>query len=92
MAKIEIKILRYDPDNGKRKKFVTYSIEKNKNSTILEGLLQIYEKNDSTLAFSYGCRVKNCGLCAVNVDGKPRYACVTRIKAGMKISPLETFL
>jgi len=89
VAKIEIKILRYDPDNGKRKKFVTYSIEKNKNSTILEGLLQIYEKNDSTLAFSYGCRVKNCGLCAVNVDGKPRYACVTRIKAGMKISPLD---
>jgi len=89
VAKIEINILRSDPEKGEEKEFVTYSIEKNNNSTILEGLLRVYETNDSTLAFSYGCRVKNCGLCAVNADGKPRYACLTKIKDGMNIAPLE---
>ncbi len=89
MAQITIHILRYNPEDCVSKQFVTYPIETNKNSTILEGLLQVYERDDSTLAFSYGCRVKNCGLCAVNVNGQPRYACVTKIKDGMKISPLE---
>ncbi|SPD74295.1 conserved hypothetical protein [uncultured Desulfobacterium sp.] len=86
---IFIKILRYNPNNSQIGHNETFRIEANNNSTILEGLLQVYEKYDSTLAFSYGCRVKNCGLCAVNVDGKPHYACVTRIRDGMQISPLE---
>ena len=89
MAEIKVKILRYDPDGRGNKDFEQYSIEINKNSTILEGLLQIYERYDSTLAFSYGCRAKNCGLCAVNANGKPCYACVTRIKDGMEISALN---
>jgi succinate dehydrogenase/fumarate reductase iron-sulfur protein len=89
MSKIKIKILRHYPDSGGTQNFEQYSIEINKNSTILEGLLQIYERYDSTLAFSFGCRVKNCGLCAVNANGKPCYACVTRIENGMEISPLN---
>ncbi|SPD74108.1 conserved hypothetical protein [uncultured Desulfobacterium sp.] len=86
---ISIKILRYNPENCDIGHYESYRIEANTNSTILEGLLQVYERYDSTLAFSYGCRVKNCGLCAVNVDGRPHYACVTRIRDGMRISPLK---
>jgi succinate dehydrogenase / fumarate reductase iron-sulfur subunit len=89
MNMIEIKILRCHPDNNKKQKLVAYSIHTNKDSTILEGLLRIYERNDSTLAFSYGCRLKNCGLCAVNANGRPCYACLTRITDGMTISPLK---
>lgn len=89
MSKVNVKILRYDPENGANNAFVTYSVGAHKNSTIIEALLQIYERYDSTLAFNYGCRVKNCGLCAVNVDGKPHYACVTRIEDNMRISPIE---
>ena len=89
MNEISVKILRYNPDDGETGHYETYRIETNTNSTILEGLLQVYERYDSTLAFSYGCRVKNCGLCAVTVDGRPHYACVTRIRDGMQISPLE---
>ena len=89
MAEIEIQILRSGPENGQKRKFESYSITVNNNSTVLEGLLQVYEKYDPTFAFSYGCRFKNCGLCAVNVNGKPRYACLTKIKDGMQIAPLE---
>ncbi|MDY6864074.1 MAG: 2Fe-2S iron-sulfur cluster-binding protein [Thermodesulfobacteriota bacterium] len=89
MKKIRIKVLRYNPENGVEKEFSTYEVDKDENSTILEGLQQIYERNDSTLAFNYGCRVKNCGLCAVNADGKPYYACITKIKDSMEITPLN---
>ena len=89
MKDITIKIRRYDSGDEKTSSYQSFQIKTNANSTILEGLMQVYEKYDSTLAFSYGCRVKNCGLCAVDVDGKPHYACVTRISDGMQISPLK---
>jgi len=89
MSEITVKILRYNPDGRGDKDLEQYSIDINKSSTILEGLLQIYERYDSTLSFGYGCRVKNCGLCAVNANGKPCYACVTGIEDGMEISALN---
>ncbi|MDY6973012.1 MAG: 2Fe-2S iron-sulfur cluster-binding protein [Thermodesulfobacteriota bacterium] len=88
MSKINVEVLRYDPENGEEGTHVTYSLDAHENSTIMEALLKIYEENDSTLAFNYGCRVKNCGLCVVNVNGKPRYACTTRIEDNVKISPI----
>jgi succinate dehydrogenase/fumarate reductase iron-sulfur protein len=90
MTKINIKILRYNPENGGEKEFFNYEIEKDKKSTVLEGLIQIYERHDSTFAFNYGCRLKNCGLCTVNADGKPCYACITEVKDGLTIAPLES--
>ena len=56
--------------------------------TVLEALAYIYEEIDPTLAFRFGCRFDKCGLCAVEVNGKPRMGCLTPIRAGMKIGPL----
>ncbi|MGE5576917.1 MAG: 2Fe-2S iron-sulfur cluster-binding protein [Syntrophothermus sp.] len=47
--------------------------------TVLTALLYIYENLDSTLAFRHGCRAGRCGLCAVEVNGKPRLACKTPV-------------
>lgn len=56
--------------------------------TVLEALLQIYEHLDPTLAFRFGCRFSKCGLCAVEVNGRPRMACFTEVRDGMRIGPL----
>ena len=58
-------------------------------STVLEILMQIYDTQDSSLAFNHGCRVKNCGLCVVNVNGRPRFACVSQITPNAEITPLK---
>ena len=89
MSEITINIWRSNPDEGGDKGFETYTVQKNENSTILEVLIQVYERYDSTLAFGYGCRVKNCGLCAMRANGRPCYACVTRVEDGMEIRPLD---
>jgi len=46
-------------------------------TTVLQALQYIYEKLDPTLAFEYSCRYNRCGLCGVEVNGRPRLACVT---------------
>ena len=51
--------------------------------------MHIYENIDPTLAFRFGCRFNTCGLCAVEVDGRPRMGCDAEVKDGMKIAPLS---
>ncbi|NWQ43414.1 hypothetical protein MLOOGBEN_22200 [Bacillus sp. EB106-08-02-XG196] len=58
-------------------------------STILEALQQIKQDVDPTLAIRYGCRYKHCGLCGISVNGTARMACMTKVKTGMTIGPLE---
>ncbi len=84
-----ISIRRYDPDNDSDPRWVEYGAPEGERVTVLETLMHIYENLDPTLAFRFGCRFNKCGLCAVEVDGRPRMACFTEIKDGMKIGPLS---
>lgn len=88
MAKINVYVQRghgYNQENKMKK----YTVEINEGeSTILEALQQIQEEQDDSLALRYGCRFKQCGLCAVNVNGHSRMACMTKIKDGMILKPL----
>ena len=85
----KISIRRYDPQAGTEAKWVEYSAPEGERVTVLETLMHIYENDDPTLAFRFGCRFGKCGLCAVEVDGRPRMACFTEIKDGMRIGPLS---
>ena len=85
---IRISIKRYDPDRGGEPAWVDYEVPAHERTTVLETLMNIYENQDPTLGFRFGCRFDKCGLCAVEVNGKPRMACYTDIKEGMKIGPL----
>ncbi|HLA28995.1 MAG TPA: 2Fe-2S iron-sulfur cluster-binding protein [Syntrophales bacterium] len=89
MKKIAVKVLRYDPEGANKDRFEEFKVAVEEKSTVLEILMQIYDTQDSSLAFNHGCRAKNCGLCAVNVNGHPRYACVSEITANAEISPLK---
>ena len=85
----KISIRRYDPQAGTEARWIEYSAPDGKRVTVLEALMSIYENEDPTLAFRFGCRFGKCGLCAVEVDGRPLMACFTEIKDGMKIGPLS---
>lgn len=85
---IRISIERCDQDKGGEPGWVDYEVPAHERTTVLEALMDIYENQDPTLAFRFGCRFDKCGLCAVEVNGKPRMACYTDIKEGMKIGPL----
>src|SRR5690606_29157376 len=58
---------------------------------VLDALIKIKDKIDSTLTFRRSCREGVCGSCAMNVDGVNTLACIKSIediKAEVNIYPL----
>lgn len=83
-------VKRYHPEKSPSYYESTHSLNFNdKRPTVLQALISIYENMDPTLAFSYNCRYKKCGLCAVEVDGHPALACVTPLQEQQTIGPLS---
>ena len=78
----------------KKKSFeVEYTYKKktpNERPMVLDVLLQAQEDRIDDLSFRYGCRARNCGVCTIDVNGKPRLACRARVKENDLISPLST--
>jgi succinate dehydrogenase/fumarate reductase iron-sulfur protein len=65
-----------------------YAVPRGEYRNVLEALSHVYEHEDSTLAFRVGCRYKTCGLCAIEIDGAPKIACLTKLKDEMVLRPL----
>lgn len=57
---------------------------------VLDVLLQAQATMMPDLAFRYGCRARNCGVCTININGRPRIACRSRAREGDRISPMAT--
>ncbi len=92
-----LKIYRWDPENINSKKpyLATYPIYQHEcGPMILDALILIKNKQDSTLTFRRSCREGICGSCAMNIDGTNTLACLKSInynsnsKNTIKIYPL----
>ena len=71
-------------------KFLYKKKDTNERPMVLDVLLQAQQESIDDLSFRYGCRARNCGVCTVDVNGKPRLACRARVKENDVISPLAT--
>ncbi len=89
MRTATLRVRRYDPQADAAPYWQEYRVPWEEGATVLAALLHLYEHEDSTLAFRYGCRYKHCGLCALEVDGRPRLACLGRLRDGMALAPLH---
>lgn len=72
---------------------VTYDYElraEDEKPMVLDVLLQAQAREIPDLAYRYGCRARNCGVCTVDVNDKPRVACRAIAREGDRISPMAT--
>ncbi|QKR00189.1 succinate dehydrogenase iron-sulfur subunit [Metallosphaera tengchongensis] len=61
-------------------------------TTVLELLLKIREEKDPSLVLRYSCRMALCGSCGMIVNGRPRLACLTKVKGlpnEIEVEPLR---
>ncbi len=56
----------------------------------LDVLLQAQENQLPDLAFRYGCRARNCGVCTIDINGKPRIACRAVVRDGDELKAMST--
>lgn len=88
MKTVRLHIRRTD-ENGTDAGLQTYEVPTEPGDTVLRALQHIYSAVDSTLAFRYSCRFKNCGLCGVRVSGRSRLACLLPLEDEMTVEPLS---
>ena len=87
---ITVKLQLYRNNN---KEIIEYKYKKrsaDERPMVLDVMLQAQETELDDLAFRYGCRARNCGVCTVDINGKPRLACRARVKEGDTLSPMAT--
>ena len=78
-------------DNKKKKISYNYQLSNDKERPMaLDVLLQAQKKEVTDLAFRYGCRARNCGICTIDINDKPRLACRARVRKGDTLSAIAT--
>jgi succinate dehydrogenase / fumarate reductase, iron-sulfur subunit len=88
----EFRVYRWNPDDGANPRVDTYHVDRDDcGPMVLDALIWIKSKVDSTLTFRRSCREGVCGSCAMNIDGMNTLACtrgMDEIDGMVKIYPL----
>jgi succinate dehydrogenase / fumarate reductase iron-sulfur subunit len=88
---MRFRIFRYDPDKDAKPYMQDYDVAlQPSDRMLLDALIRIKEVDDS-LSLRRSCREGVCGSDAMNINGKNRLACITRVselKEPVEIRPL----
>ena len=88
MSDFTLKVRRYDPESGEPAFWHEYPVDLPPERSVLDGILQIKDREDASLAIRCSCRAAICGSCGVRINGKSALACNTRISdAARKAGP-----
>ncbi len=71
---------RFNPEIDGHGLEADYRIEVSRGMTVLDGLIQIKNQEDGSLAFRYSCRSAICGSCAMEINGAEKLACRTSVR------------
>ncbi|MCK5441766.1 MAG: succinate dehydrogenase/fumarate reductase iron-sulfur subunit [Maribacter sp.] len=93
MARRKFQIYKGDHKNGE---LVNYETEVNEGMVVLDVVLKIQAEQANDLAVRWNCKAGKCGSCSVEINGKPKLSCMTRMNQygpgeTITITPLKTF-
>ena len=79
MADYTLKVRRYDPESGNPAFWHEYDVDLPPERSVLDGILQVKDREDASIGIRCSCRAAICGSCGVRINGKSALACNTRI-------------
>jgi succinate dehydrogenase / fumarate reductase iron-sulfur subunit len=88
---MKFRIQRYDPDKDEKTYFQDFDVEMGPTDVMLLDALVRIKTIDDTLSLRRSCREGICGSDAMNINGKNRLACITKLvelKEPVVIKPL----
>ncbi|GIT74568.1 MAG: hypothetical protein Ct9H300mP29_5620 [Candidatus Neomarinimicrobiota bacterium] len=82
----------YSSENTKQ----DYSVEVDEGMVVLDAIHRIQAKQAGDLAVRWNCKAGKCGSCSVEINGKPKLACMTRMneygaEETISVRPLKAF-
>lgn len=93
MAKRNFHVWRGDRVSGR---FVDYAIDMEPGMVVLDAIHRIQAEQAPDLACRWNCKAGKCGSCSMEINGRPRLACMTRMNSfasdeTITIQPLKVF-
>lgn len=93
MARRKFQIYKGDHKNGE---LVNFETEVNEGMVVLDVVHKIQAEQANDLAVRWNCKAGKCGSCSVEINGKPKLSCMTRMNQygpdeTITITPLKTF-
>ena len=93
MSERSFKICRGDKDGGE---FATHKVEVGEGMVVLDVLHKIQAEQAGDLAIRWNCKAGKCGSCSMEINGKPRLSCMTRMNSlppdqEVTVQPLKAF-
>ena len=82
--------------NKVKGKFKEYTVQVEKGMVILDVIHSIQATQAGDLAARWNCKAGKCGSCSVEINGKPRLGCMTRLNEFndtdlITIAPIKSF-
>ncbi|RME72213.1 MAG: succinate dehydrogenase/fumarate reductase iron-sulfur subunit [Planctomycetota bacterium] len=86
-------IWRGDASGGE---FKTYRVPVDQGMVVLDAILRVQATQANDLGVRWNCKAGKCGSCSMEINGKPRLACMTRLNTfgpdtEITVQPLKTF-
>ncbi len=93
MDKRTFRVYRGDNERGELK---SYEVEINEGMVVLDVIHQIQAEQENDLAVRWNCKAGKCGSCSMEINGKPKLACMTRMNEyepgqTIVVTPLKAF-
>jgi succinate dehydrogenase / fumarate reductase iron-sulfur subunit len=79
MSEYTLKVRRYQPESGEGPYWQEFKVELDPDLSVLDGLLQVRDRQDGTLVVRCSCRAAICGSCGTKINGQSGLACKTQI-------------
>ena len=80
-------VFRYDPERDEKPYYNEYQVKAEGEMSVLMLLNLIHNEIDPTLSFrSFCCGLQMCGFCLMKINDKKRFACLTLVKPGEKVT------
>ncbi len=80
MPSYTLKIRRYQPESGGGPYWEEFQVELEESLSVLDGILQVKDREDGSLAVRCSCRAAICGSCGVKINGESTLACKTQLR------------
>jgi succinate dehydrogenase / fumarate reductase iron-sulfur subunit len=79
MPEYTLKVRRYQPETGEGPYWQEFNVDLDPDLSVLDGLLQVRDRQDGTLVVRCSCRAAICGSCGTKINGQSTLACKTQI-------------
>jgi succinate dehydrogenase / fumarate reductase iron-sulfur subunit len=93
MSECKLRIWRGDKDGGE---FVEYTTEVGEGMVVLDAIHRVQADHANDLAVRWNCKAGKCGSCSMEINGKPKLGCMTRLSdydpnETLTIQPMKAF-